>query len=69
MNRSNSVNYKNKNMPLEKFGEDKYYRDFYKVIVDNETRSEWTSVIKQLKREFINFPDLIEWFPSFSLLF
>lgn len=40
---------------------DKYYRDFYKVIVDNETRSDWFSVLKDLKREFITYPDILGW--------
>ncbi|KAJ3174415.1 vacuolar membrane-associated protein iml1 [Geranomyces variabilis] len=31
------------------------YRDFYKVVVDWETRSDWGQVLVPLKREFISF--------------
>ncbi|KAI8922182.1 hypothetical protein DFJ77DRAFT_425692, partial [Powellomyces hirtus] len=31
------------------------YRDFYKVVVDWETRSDWSQVLIPLKKEFISF--------------
>jgi hypothetical protein len=31
------------------------YRDFYRVVVDWETRADWASVLIPLKREFFKF--------------
>ncbi|KAI8835094.1 hypothetical protein BC829DRAFT_458185 [Chytridium lagenaria] len=39
---------------IDAFG--RYYRDFYRVVVDWETRSDWSSVLIPLKKEFIVFP-------------
>ncbi|KAL1922356.1 uncharacterized protein VTP21DRAFT_9895 [Calcarisporiella thermophila] len=33
----------------------KWFKDFYKVIVDRETRLEWNNVILSLKEEFLQF--------------
>ena len=49
-------------MPLISSG-NQYYRDFYKVIIDDETRPEWNSILKVLKQEFMNYPSVIEWIP------
>ncbi|RUS15805.1 hypothetical protein BC937DRAFT_91975 [Endogone sp. FLAS-F59071] len=35
--------------------EGRLYRDFYKVIADWETRTDWTTVIVPLKKEFIQY--------------
>ena len=31
------------------------YRDFYKVVVDSQTSHDWTDILIQLKREFLDF--------------
>ncbi|KAJ3336260.1 vacuolar membrane-associated protein iml1, partial [Entophlyctis luteolus] len=33
----------------------RYYRDFYRVVVEWETRSDWSNVLVPLKREFVRF--------------
>jgi hypothetical protein len=31
------------------------FRDFYRVLVDSEIRSDWSSLLKLLRREFMDF--------------
>ena len=33
----------------------RFYKDFYKVVVDNEFKSDWFPILRQLKRNFLNF--------------
>ncbi|CAG8462546.1 3945_t:CDS:2 [Diversispora eburnea] len=35
--------------------EKRLYKDFYKVIVDWETRSDWSTALKELKNELLNY--------------
>ncbi|KAJ3213720.1 vacuolar membrane-associated protein iml1 [Dinochytrium kinnereticum] len=41
--------------PLSTDPQGRFYRDFYRVVVDWETRSDWSQVLIPLKREFIVF--------------
>ena len=54
--------FKNQNLPLVSCSSGSY-RDFYKVAIDSETRTNWLSTIQELHREFINYPSAIEWVP------
>ncbi len=38
-------------MKDERYG---YYKDFYQVVVDFETRNDWSSVMPELKREMLD---------------
>ena len=58
----NYPNSTTQNLPLTPKG-DRQYRDFYKVIVDDETRADWNPVIRLLKQEFLEYPSAIEWQP------
>ncbi|XP_045441710.1 GATOR complex protein DEPDC5 isoform X1 [Pipistrellus kuhlii] len=47
----------------------RFYEDFYKVVVQNERREEWTSLLVTIKKLFIQYPVLVrleqaEGFPS-----
>uniref|UniRef100_A0A8D2N1N4 Vacuolar membrane-associated protein Iml1 N-terminal domain-containing protein n=1 Tax=Zonotrichia albicollis TaxID=44394 RepID=A0A8D2N1N4_ZONAL len=49
--------------------EGRFYEDFYKVVVQNERREEWTSLLVTIKKLFIQYPVLVrleqaEGFPS-----
>ncbi|XP_053062715.1 GATOR complex protein DEPDC5 isoform X10 [Acinonyx jubatus] len=37
----------------------RYYEDFYKVVVQNERREEWTSLLVTIKKLFIQYPVLV----------
>lgn len=37
------------------------YEDHYKIVIENETRSNWESLIPILKREFVNYPKGVKW--------
>ncbi|EFA79999.1 DEP domain containing protein [Heterostelium album PN500] len=37
------------------------FQDFYKVVVSDETRQDWSSVIVNLKREFNNYHQMVNW--------
>lgn len=37
------------------------YRDFFKIILDNETKKDWLPVLSLLKKEFRNYPEHIGW--------
>ena len=37
------------------------YEDHYKIVIDNETRSDWESLIPIMKREFVNWPKEVRW--------
>lgn len=44
---------------VDAFG--RYYRDFYRVVVDWETRANWASVLIPIKKEFVKFQkDVLE---------
>ncbi|XP_063310608.1 GATOR1 complex protein DEPDC5 isoform X4 [Pelobates fuscus] len=36
-----------------------FYEDFYKVVVQNERREEWTSLLVTIKKLFIQYPTLV----------
>ncbi|KAJ3193213.1 vacuolar membrane-associated protein iml1, partial [Irineochytrium annulatum] len=42
-------------MPLSRDSSNRLYRDFYRVVVDWETRTDWSQVLVPLKKEFIQF--------------
>ncbi|GAM22764.1 hypothetical protein SAMD00019534_059390 [Acytostelium subglobosum LB1] len=37
------------------------FQDFYKVVVSDETRQDWSSIIVNLKREFGNYHAMVNW--------
>jgi len=37
------------------------YRDFYQVVVDNDTRADWEVLVVSLKTAFLRYPELIGW--------
>ncbi|KAK2121422.1 GATOR complex protein depdc5 [Saguinus oedipus] len=37
----------------------RFYEDFYKVVVQNERREEWTSLLVTIKKLFIQYPVLV----------
>ncbi|XP_075023514.1 GATOR1 complex protein DEPDC5 isoform X10 [Calonectris borealis] len=39
--------------------EGRFYEDFYKVVVQNERREEWTSLLVTIKKLFIQYPVLV----------
>ncbi|XP_028565879.2 GATOR1 complex protein DEPDC5 isoform X1 [Podarcis muralis] len=39
--------------------EGRFYEDFYKVVVQNERREEWTSLLVTIKKLFIQYPILV----------
>ncbi|XP_061458703.1 GATOR1 complex protein DEPDC5 isoform X2 [Rhineura floridana] len=39
--------------------EGRFYEDFYKVVVQNERREEWTSLLITIKKLFIQYPVLV----------
>ncbi|XP_070618566.1 GATOR1 complex protein DEPDC5 isoform X6 [Erythrolamprus reginae] len=39
--------------------EGRFYEDFYKVVVQNERREEWTSLLVTIKKVFIQYPVLV----------
>ena len=39
----------------------KLYQDFYKVVVDSETRDNWDGLIRELKHEFMQYPAAVGW--------
>ncbi|KAK9712490.1 vacuolar membrane-associated protein iml1, partial [Basidiobolus ranarum] len=46
---------------LRQAGDDRWYKDYYKVVADWETRSDWSTAIIHLKKEFITFrKDILE---------
>ena len=53
----------NQHMPILSMG-NQYYRDFYKVVIDDETLGDWLPMVKMLKQEFMKYPSLIEWAPD-----
>ncbi|KYR02324.1 DEP domain containing protein [Tieghemostelium lacteum] len=47
------------NIPRNSQG--KLYQDFYKVVVSEETRPDWSSIIVNLKKEFNNYHTNVNW--------
>ncbi|XP_036625037.1 GATOR complex protein DEPDC5 isoform X2 [Trichosurus vulpecula] len=39
--------------------EGRFYEDFYKVVVQNERREEWTSLLVTIKKLFVQYPVLV----------
>jgi hypothetical protein len=39
----------------------RFYEDHYKTVVDNETPSDWDTLIARVKREFVSFPLDMGW--------
>ena len=37
------------------------YEDHYKIVIENETRSDWESLILIMKQEFVNWPKGVRW--------
>eukprot|EP01133_Synstelium_polycarpum_P009168 gene9168-10759_t len=37
------------------------HQDFYKVVVSDETRQDWSQIIVNLKREFNNYHSMVNW--------
>jgi hypothetical protein len=47
--------------PIHVDADGRFYEDSYKIVVDNETRSDWESLIPIMKREFVNYPKGVRW--------
>lgn len=47
--------------PIHIDADGRYYEDHYKIVIDNETRSDWESLIPIMKREFVNYPKGVKW--------
>ncbi|XP_066466130.1 GATOR1 complex protein DEPDC5 [Tiliqua scincoides] len=44
---------------IQRDHEGRFYEDFYKVVVQNERREEWTSLLVTIKKLFIQYPVLV----------
>ena len=47
--------------PIHIDADGRYYEDHYKIVIENETRSDWESLIPIMKREFVNYPKGVKW--------
>lgn len=47
--------------PIHVDADGRYYEDHYKIVLENETRSDWESLIPIMKREFVNYPKGVKW--------
>jgi hypothetical protein len=41
--------------------EGRLFEDHYKIVVENETRADWQSLIHRLKKEFVSYPKEVKW--------
>ena len=55
------VNKKPANSPVHVDADGRSYEDHYKIVIENETRSDWESLIPIMKREFANYPKGVKW--------
>jgi len=49
---------------LQKDVDGRLYEDHYKVVVENETRVDWDTLIYTIKKAFISYPAEVEWILS-----
>jgi hypothetical protein len=47
--------------PIHVDADGRFYEDHYKIVIENETRADWESLIPIMKREFFNYPKGVKW--------
>eukprot|EP00804_Cyclotella_cryptica_P016830 CCRYP_001816-RB/>CCRYP_001816-RB protein AED:0.03 eAED:0.03 QI:212/1/1/1/1/0.92/13/3935/1216 len=48
-------------LPVHVDADGRFYEDHYKIVIENETRADWESLIPIMKREFVNYPKGVKW--------